>query len=78
MTLKTVTVGSASLTTDSRWEYVDGYWEYMFFVSEYYGIDEEADRNNMQKHLLLEVLSNLNIIRYERGYDSLYYDIIID
>ena len=61
----------------SKWEYdMEGNLTCMHFMDP---IDDNAkdDKDMMVRHCLLEVLATLEVIRYDRGYDGIYYDVTL-
>jgi len=55
------------------------YWSYWHFVVPGNLMDSSSKENMdaFKRHILLEFLDRLNILKYERGYDGVYYDISI-
>jgi len=53
----------------------EGNLYYMHYTDEME--DPKEDKNMMIRHCFLEVLDLLKILEYNRGYDGLYYDIVL-
>ena len=64
------------MTTKTGREDMGDCYCYTHFMSDKDTPDKESE-DIFKRHLLLEFLDYLSIIKYERGYDGYYYDIYI-
>jgi len=68
------------VTNQSEWEVIDTAdgprWTAVHWVDASANTDGEVE-DAFKRHLLLEFLSYLKLLEYERGYDGVYYDIYL-
>lgn len=61
----------------TNWERDGDYWTYMHILDDGTDMHHVASlkRETELAHELFQFLAKLNIIRYDRGYDGIYYEI---